>query len=87
MEEVKRFKRRRSLFLSLLVIIYAVMQTWLFIKGIYTLEPFVMSTLSVLLLFIGLVGGLRLSIICALISVLAYGFLTIYLHSNHLSSL
>lgn len=73
-------RERVYILLSLLIVVFSVVQTWLFMSGVYSVEQFVMSNLSVIMLFIGLVGGLNKALIGALVSILLYGSLKVYYH-------
>ncbi len=74
------FRERIYIFLTLLFIGFAVMQTWLFINNAFTLEQFIMSTVSVLILFIGIILGLNIALIAALIAIFSYGSAIIYIY-------
>lgn len=79
-EAMGRLKERIYILLSLLVMVFAIVQTWLFMNKVYTIEQFIMSTLSMAILFIGLVGGLNKALVSTLVSIFVYGFLKVYLY-------
>ena len=73
-------RERIYIFLTLLLIGYAVMQTWLFINNAFTLEQFIMSTVSMLILFLGVILGLNTALILALITIFLYGSVIIFIY-------
>ncbi|KUK13778.1 MAG: hypothetical protein PWQ16_1315 [bacterium] len=79
-KQVNSFKEKIYIFLTLLFVGFAIMQTWLFINNAFTLEQFIMSTLSVFILFVGLTLGLNMALIIALISIFLYGSAIMYIY-------
>ncbi|GEM_PF-1551283 len=76
----KSLKERFYILTSIVLILFTILQTWLFMNGAYNIEQFILLTLSIFLLYVGLIGGLKITMIANLIFVLGYGLLNTFLY-------